>query len=79
MIISNNTHTDDTDKMSSSSILKGGKLKPGIYKIQNLVGQTFVEMKEDARQLCCRPAMVLSGGDGLVRSPGFLFAKDIDA
>jgi hypothetical protein len=58
-----------------SSILKDGKLKPGIYQIQNLVGQTFVEMQESARQLCCRPSTALSNGGGLVRSLGFDLAK----
>ena len=52
----------------SSSILTDGKLKPGIYRIQNLAGQTFVEMQEGPRQLCCRPEAVLSSRDGLVRS-----------
>lgn len=50
------------------SILINGKLKLGIYQIQNLAGQTFVEMQESSRTLCCRPAKALSGGDGLVRS-----------
>ena len=56
------TQTDD-----SASIFKDGKLKPGIYKIQNIVGQTYVEMCEPARELCCRPAAVLEG-KGLVGS-----------
>ena len=51
-----------------SSILTDGKLKPGVYRIQNLAGQTFVEMQEGPRQLCCRPEAALSGRDGLVRS-----------
>ena len=54
------TSTDD-----SVSILKDGKLKPGVYKIQNIVGQTYVDIREHARELCCRPATVLEG-KGLV-------------
>jgi len=76
MFIPTDTHPGigDTDEISSS-ILKNGKLKPGIYQIQNLVGQTFVEMKEDVRQLCCRPAAALLSGDGFVRSLGFMILK----
>jgi len=68
MIIQNDTHPgSDTDKMPSSSILENGKLKPGVYQIQNLAGQTYVEMQESVRQLCGRPSTALSTGDGLVR------------
>jgi hypothetical protein len=71
MIIQNDTHPGDTDEMPSS-ILKNGKLKPGIYQIQNLAGQTYVEIQESERQLCGRPATVLSTGDGVVRSARIL-------
>ena len=47
------------------SIFKDGKLKPGIYKIQNIVGQTYVDIREHTRELCCRPATLLEG-KGLV-------------
>jgi len=43
------------------SIFSGGKLKPGIYKIQNIVGQTYVDMRGNAKELCCRPASALGG------------------
>ena len=56
------TSTDD-----SVSIFKDGKLRPGVYKIQNIVGQTYVDIREHARELCCRPATVLEG-KGLVGS-----------
>ena len=59
----------------SSSILTDGKLKPGIYRIQNLVGQTFVEMQEGPRQLCCRTEAALSSQAGLVRSAEALIAE----
>ena len=49
------------------SIFEGGKLKPGIYKIQNIVGQTYVDIREHNKELCCRPDYVL-GGKGQVRS-----------
>lgn len=48
------------------SIFKDGKLKPGIYKIQNIVGQTYVDTREHTRELCGRPATALEG-KGLVR------------
>jgi len=48
-----------------TSIFKDGKLKPGVYKIQNIAGQTYVG--EHTRELCCRPATLLEG-NGLVGS-----------
>ena len=51
----------------SISIFQDGKLKPGIYKIQNLHTQTFMDIQEDTRDVCCRPATLLGEGRGLVR------------
>ena len=59
------------------SILINGKLKLGIYQIQNLAGQTAVEMQESSRTLCCRPAKGLSGGDGLARSTLVFIAESL--
>jgi len=59
--------------MFSSSILENGKLKPGVYKIQNLAGQTYVEMQESTKELCGRPATALSTGEGLVRFSARVF------
>ena len=56
-----------TSTEDPGSILKDGKLKPGVYKIQNIVGQTYVDIREHAKELCCRPATVLEG-KGLVGS-----------
>ena len=50
----------------SSSIFEGGRLKPGIYKIQNLYSQTYLDIHEHSRETCCRPAHNLEG-KGLVR------------
>ena len=50
------------------SIFKDGKLKPGIYKIQNIVGQTYLEVRDHSKQLCCRSATALKDGNGLVSS-----------
>jgi hypothetical protein len=56
------TSTDD-----SVSVFRDGKLKPGIYKIQNIVGQTYLDIREHTKELCCRPVTVLEG-KGLVGS-----------
>ena len=57
----NLTPTDDP-----MSIFVGGKLKPGRYKVQNLASQTYLEVLEPSKELCCRPASVLSPEDALV-------------
>lgn len=49
------------------SIFKDGKLKPGIYKIQNLYSQTYMDVEERSREVCGRPATILEEGRGLVR------------
>ena len=51
----------------SSSIFRDGKLKPGIYKIQNLYAQTYVDIHEHSRDACCRLTASLGEGRGLVR------------
>ena len=52
---------------SSLSIFKDGKLKPGIYKIQNIVSETYVDVEVHTREIHCRPASNLGEGRGLVR------------
>jgi len=49
------------------TILKNGKLKPGIYKIQNLHSETYLDIIRHSKELCCRPARDLEDGDGIVR------------
>ena len=56
-----------TSTSGYTSIFKDGKLKPGVYKIQNIVSQTYVDIQEHTRELCCRPATVLEE-NGLVSS-----------
>ena len=48
------------------SMFVNGKLRPGVYKVQNLTGQTYLEILEDTKEVCCRPAAVLSPQDALV-------------
>ena len=43
-----------------------GKLKPGIYKIQNIVGKTYVDIKDDVRELCGKTSTALEDGRGQV-------------
>ena len=50
-----------TSTSSYESIFKDGKLKSGIYKIQNIVSQTYLSVREHTRELCCRPATVPEG------------------
>jgi len=50
----------------SSSIFKDGKLKPGIYKIQNIYSETYLDVKVSTREMCCRPVQDLAEGRGLV-------------
>ena len=49
------------------TIFEGGRLRPGIYKIQNLYHQNYLDIQEHSRQLFCRPARDLEDGRGLVR------------
>ena len=50
-----------------SSIFKDGKLKPGIYKIQNLFNEGYVDIYEHSREMRWRSAQELEEGRGLVR------------
>lgn len=43
------------------------ELRSGIYKIQNLPGQTYMDINEHSREVCCRPASILGERRGLVR------------
>lgn len=48
------------------SIFKDGKLKPWVYKIQNIVAETFLDYEVHTREMCCRPANELGEDKGLV-------------
>ena len=50
----------------SSSIFEDGRLKAGIYKIQNIYTETFLDIELFSRGVCCRPAKDLGEGRGLV-------------
>jgi len=53
------------------TIFEDGKLKPGLYKIQNLVSKTYLDIHEHSMKVCCRPASTQEKGDGIVRTPCF--------
>jgi len=55
-----------TSTADSSSIFKDGKLKPGIYKIQNLYSETFLDYEAHSKEMFSRPANELGEGRGLV-------------
>lgn len=48
------------------SIFVDGKLKSGVYKVQNLASQTYLEVLDHSKELCCRIAAVLTPKDALV-------------
>ena len=50
-----------------SPIFENGKLKPGIYKIQNIYAETYLDIEVHSRELRCRSANDLREGMGLVR------------
>ena len=52
---------------SSSSIFQDGKLKQGIYKIQNLGTENYLDIHMHSMELCCRPAKDLESKRGFVR------------
>ena len=52
--------------MALNSIFKDGKLKSGIYKIQNIQFETYVDIEVHTREICCCPANDLGEGRGLV-------------
>ena len=56
-----------TPMNDSVPILEGGRIKPGIYKIRNIFGQTYLETREHFKELHYRPTMALGDGEGLVR------------
>ena len=51
---------------NSSSIFENGKLKPGIYKIQNIKSEAYLDIEVATREVCCRPAQNLGEGRGFV-------------
>ena len=48
------------------NIFEDGRLRLGIYKIQNLYSRTYLDIHEHSREVCCRPAQNLEDGAGLV-------------
>ena len=61
----------------ASSIFENGRLKPGIYKIRNLQTETFLDIEEYLREVCCRPAKNLEEGRGLVSQLPLNFGSNL--
>ena len=53
--------------MAPPSIFENGKLKPGIYKIQSISTETYLDIDVPSREVCGRPKKDLGEGRGLVR------------
>lgn len=51
---------------ASPSIFEHGELRPGIYKIQNIYSETFLDIEVHSRDVRCRPAGSLGEGRGIV-------------
>ena len=64
-----------TSTEDSSSIFEDGKLKPGVYKIQNLHNDAYADVEDRSREMRCRPAQDLGEGRGLVRQHPFPVAR----
>ena len=57
-----------TSASGFSSIFEQGTLKPGVYKIQNIHTENYLDILSLASmELCCRPEKNLGVGRGLVR------------
>ena len=48
-------------------IFENGILKSGVYKIQNIYTETYLDIHLHSMEVCCRPANDLGVGRGLVR------------
>jgi hypothetical protein len=49
------------------TLFEDEKLKPGVYKIQNIFIESYVDIHLGSMEVCCRPAKDLEKGRGLVR------------
>ncbi|KAF9781833.1 hypothetical protein BJ322DRAFT_1078655 [Thelephora terrestris] len=54
-------------RTSLSSNFQDGDLRPGVYRIQNLYSETYLDIHEHSKELCCRPFRDLEPTRGLVR------------
>ena len=63
--------------LHSHSILENGKLKPGIYKIQNIQSGSYLDVEVYTRAVCGRPIRDLEEGRGFVcQYPSWSFVSD---
>jgi len=64
-----------TPQSTSDSILEKGKLKSGIYRIQNVQLETFIDIEVHTREVCCRAFKSLGAGRGLVCRYRFIVVR----
>ena len=55
---------DLTSTGNSLSTLEDGKLKPRIYRVQNVQTETYVDIEIHLRKVCCRRTKTLGEGGG---------------
>ena len=59
-------------------IFENGILKSGVYKIQNLFSEGYLDIHLHSMEVCCRPVNDLAVGRGLVRPslPSAVFSSN---
>jgi hypothetical protein len=65
-----------TPTNDSISISENGKLRPAIYKIMNIVGHTYADIREHTKELCGLEGKGLVGSylrSGLIVMPIIIF------
>ena len=55
------------DAILDQRFLEDGKLKGGVYRIQNIYTESFLDTEIHSKSVCCRPAKDLVEERGLVR------------
>jgi len=53
------------------SIFNGGKLDPEIHNVRGIVDQTYIDIRDHGRGLCCRPVTLLEGKGLVCLCPSF--------
>lgn len=58
---------NSTNTTNSPPNFRDGRLQPGIYKLQNIYTETYLDIEVHSREVVCRPIKDLGEGRGLVR------------
>ena len=67
------TSTDESD-----SVFRDKKLRPGVYKIQNIVGQTYVNIRGRTIEFCGQPATTVEGKEPVRSRPCLAHRRNSD-